>query len=124
MPKAEAGTFGDGRIRYEAETRNGYTSKKKRLVKLAPLSIAYRLRCLECLMRSLAEAFGFVNAGDNPKNFWAELDEEKQKVVYEKVNGIKVDSITRQICEDWQAKYSSRYSPTVFNNTLNTFRRV
>jgi hypothetical protein len=42
-PKAETGTFADGRLKYEAETHNGYTSKKKRLVRLAPLSIAYRL---------------------------------------------------------------------------------
>ena len=27
-PKAEVGTFGDGRLKYEAETRNGYTSRK------------------------------------------------------------------------------------------------
>lgn len=56
-PPAEVGTFADGRIKYEAETRNGYTSRKKRLIKLAPLSIAYRLRCLECLMRSLVQCF-------------------------------------------------------------------
>jgi hypothetical protein len=43
-PKAEVGSCGDGRIKYEAETRNGYTSRKKRLVKLASLSIAGRLR--------------------------------------------------------------------------------
>jgi hypothetical protein len=34
----EVGTFGDGRIKYKAETRNGYTSRKKRLIKLAPLT--------------------------------------------------------------------------------------
>jgi len=54
-PKAEVGTFADGRIKYEAATRNGYTSCKNRLVKLAPLSVAYRLRCLERLHRSLVE---------------------------------------------------------------------
>ncbi|SPE51231.1 hypothetical protein SBV1_130100 [Verrucomicrobia bacterium] len=42
-PVAEVGTFGQGRIKYEAETRNGYTSKKKRLIKLAPLSITGEL---------------------------------------------------------------------------------
>jgi hypothetical protein len=39
-PKAEVGTFADGRLKYESETRNGYTSPKNRLVKLAPLSVA------------------------------------------------------------------------------------
>src|SRR5271163_3363594 len=38
-PKTEVGTFGDARLKYETETRNGYTSRKKRLIKLAPKSI-------------------------------------------------------------------------------------
>lgn len=54
-PKAHIGTFADGRIKYETETQKGYTTRKNRLVKLAPLSVTYRLRCIECLRRSLAE---------------------------------------------------------------------
>ena len=54
-PKAQIGTFGDGCLKYEDETRKGYTSKRNRRVNLAPLSIAYRLRCLDCLRRSLVE---------------------------------------------------------------------
>ena len=43
-PKAEVGTFMDGRLKYEAETQNDYT--------LAPLSKTYRLRCVECLVKT------------------------------------------------------------------------
>jgi hypothetical protein len=53
MTKAQAGTSGDGRLKYETETSNGYTSHKNRLVKFAPLSLGYRMRGLECLRRSL-----------------------------------------------------------------------
>src|SRR5437763_96293 len=31
-PKADVGTFGDGRLRYESETKHGYTSRKKKLI--------------------------------------------------------------------------------------------
>jgi len=60
-PRAEVGTFGDARVKYEAETYNGYTSREKRLIKLAPKSIAYRLRCVECLARTLVECLYFPN---------------------------------------------------------------
>jgi hypothetical protein len=43
-PKAEVGTFMDGRLKYEAETKNDHT--------LAPLSKTYRLRCVECLLKT------------------------------------------------------------------------
>jgi len=115
-PKAQAGTFGDGRLKYEAETRNGYTSRKKRLVKLAPLSITYRLRCLECLQRSLVETV-FNKA-------WKDLGEQSQADYLAKLDALKASEITKTICDAWQARYSAHYSATVFNNTLNTLRRV
>jgi integrase len=117
-PKAEVGTFGDGRIKYEAETRNGYTSRKKRLIKLAPLSITYRLRCLECLVRSLAECLYF------PNRTWKELSEQIRKDALDRLDSMKASDITKKVCEAWQTRYSSQYSASVFNNTLNTFRRV
>ncbi|MGA2788888.1 MAG: site-specific integrase [Verrucomicrobiota bacterium] len=117
-PKAEVGSFGDGRIKYEAETRNGYTSRKKRLVKLAPLSIAYRLRCLDCLVRSLVECLYF------PNRKLKELNEETRKDALARLDSTKASDITKEVCEAWQTRYSSQNSPTVFNNTLNTLRRV
>ena len=123
-PKAEVGTFGDGRIKYEAETRNGYTSRKKRLVKLAPLSITYRLRCLECLRRSLVETI-FNKA-------WKELSEHGRNDFLARLDAMKADDLTKKekngkewkLGDAWQTHYSSQYSASVFNNTLNTFRRV
>jgi hypothetical protein len=66
-PKAEIGTFAGGRIKYGAETRNGHTSRKNRLVKLAPLNVAYRLRCLECLRHSLIECLFQSQGRARPK---------------------------------------------------------
>jgi integrase len=86
-PKAEVGTFMDGRLRYEAETQNDYT--------LAPLSKTYRLRCVECLLKT-----------------WPGVDK------------LKVDSIEEADCKAWAARYAAHYSPTVFNNTVNTLRRI
>ena len=86
-PKAEVGTFADGRLKYEAETQNDHT--------LAPLSKTYRLRCVECLLKT-----------------WPGVDK------------LKVDSIGEAECKAWAARYAEHYSPTVFNNTLNTLRRI
>lgn len=86
-PKAEVGTFADGRLKYEAETRNDYT--------LAPLSKTYRLRCADCLVKT-----------------WPGVDK------------LKVDTITEADCQAWAARYAAQYSPTVFNNTVNTLRRI
>jgi integrase len=115
-PKAEVGTFGDGRVKYEHETRNGYTSRKKRLVKLAPLSIAYRLRCLECLRRSLVETI-FNKA-------WKDLSEHGRNDFLARLDAMKASDITKAVCDAWQTRYSGHYSAVVFNNTLNTLRRV
>ncbi|HEY5232803.1 MAG TPA: site-specific integrase [Verrucomicrobiae bacterium] len=43
-PKAQAGTFADGRVQFEAETRNKH--------ELAELSRVYRLRCVDRIVRS------------------------------------------------------------------------
>jgi integrase len=43
-PKAEVGTFADGRLQFEAETRNKH--------ELAPLSRDYRLRCVDRIVKS------------------------------------------------------------------------
>lgn len=86
-PKAEVGTFMDGRLKYEAKTKNDYT--------LAPLSKTYRLRCIECLLKT-----------------WPGVDR------------LKVGSIEEADCQQWAARYAAHYSPTVFNNTVNTLRRI
>jgi hypothetical protein len=86
-PKAEVGTFMDGRLKYEAETRHDHT--------LAPLSKTYRLRCVECLIKT-----------------WPGVDK------------LKVDTLTEADCREWAARYAAHYSPTVFNNTVNTLRRI
>jgi integrase len=117
-PKTQIGTFADGRIKYETETRNGYTSRKNRLVKLAPLSIAYRLRCLECLRRSLVECLFY------PNKTWKELSEQARQDAFAKLDAMKASDFVKAHCEAWQARYSDQYSPSVFNNTVNTFRRV
>jgi len=117
-PKKQIGTFADGRIKYETETRNGYTSRKNRLVKLAPLSIAYRLRCLECLRRSLVECFF------HPNKTWKELSEQVRQDAFAKLDAMKASDFKKEHCETWQARYSDQYSSSVFNNTVNTFRRV
>jgi len=117
-PKAHVGTFADGRLKYEAETKNGYTSKKNRLVKLAPLSVAYRLRCLECLRRTLVECLF------HPGKTWKELGEEARAEGFAKLDEMNARDFTKEHCDAWQARYSSDYSPSVFNNTVNTFRRV
>jgi hypothetical protein len=117
-PKTQVGTFADGRIKYETETSNGYTSRKNRLVKLAPLSIAYRLRCLECLRRSLVECLF------HPNKTWKEFSEQARKDAFAKLDAMKASDFKKEHCEVWQARYSNQYSPSVFNNTVNTFRRV
>ena len=81
-------------LKYEAETRNGYTSRKKRLVKLAPLSITYRLRCLECLRRSLVETI-FNKA-------WKDLSEQSQNDYLARLDAMKASDITKAICDAWQ----------------------
>lgn len=86
-PKAEIGKFMDGRLRYESETKNDYT--------LAPPSKTYRLRCVECLLKT-----------------WPGLDKSK------------LDRIKEADCQEWAARYATHYSPTVFNNTVNTLRRI
>jgi hypothetical protein len=116
-PKAETGTFGDGRLKYEAETRNGYTSKKNRFVKLAPLSITYRLRCLECLRRSLVETL------IHPGKKWKSLSEQARRDAFVKLDAMNARAFTQEHCEAWQSRFSD-YAPSVFNNTVNTFRRV
>ena len=117
-PRAEIGTFADGRIKYKAETQNGYTSRKNRLVKLAPLSVTYRLRCLECLRRTLVEALF------HPNKAWKDLSEDERKDGFAKLDGMKASGFTKAISDAWQTRYSNQYSPSVFNNTVNTFRRV
>jgi integrase len=37
---------------------------------------------------------------------------------------MKAGDFVKAHCEAWQARYSDLYSPSVFNNTVNTFRRV
>ena len=86
-PKAEVGTFMDGRLKYEAETQNDHT--------LAPLSKIYRLRCVECLVKT-----------------------------WPGVGKLKAATITEADCREWAARYAAHYSPTVFNNTVNTLRRI
>ena len=117
-PKTEVGSFGDGRTKYEAETRNGYTSRKKRLVKLAPLSIAYRLRCLDCLVRSLVECLYF------PNRKWKELNEETRKDALARLDSTKASDITKEVCEAWQTRYSSQYSPSVFSGCRKTVKQL
>jgi Recombinase/Resolvase, N terminal domain len=86
-PKAEVGTFKDGRLNYETETQNDYT--------LAPLSETYRLRCVEYLLKT-----------------WPGVDK------------LRVYTIKEADCQHWAARYAAHYSPTVFNNTVNTLRRI
>jgi site-specific recombinase XerD len=116
-PKAIVGTFGEGRLKYEAESKNGYTSKKNRFVKLAPLSITYRLRCLEMLRRSLVETLF------HPSKTWKELSATARQDGFDKLDGMNAREFTKEQCQSWQARFSE-YAPSVFNNTVNTFRRV
>ena len=116
-PKPIAGTFGDGRLRYEAESNNGYTSKKRRFITLAPLSIAYRLRCLECLRRTLVEVLF------HPDKTWKSLSDQEQQSGFAKLDAMNAREFTAKVCEAWQTVYAE-YAPSVFNNTVNTFRRV
>ena len=85
--KAAVGTFADGRLKYEAETQNDHT--------LAPLSKTYRLRCVECLLKT-----------------WPGVDK------------LKASAITEPDCQKWASRYAEHYSPQVFNNTVNTLRRI
>ncbi len=116
-PKAEVGTFGDGRLKYEAESNNGYTSKKNRFVKLAPSSVTYRLRCLECLRRSLVETV------IHPNKTWKSLSVLARKDAFARLDAMNARDFSKAVCEAWQSHYSD-YAPSVFNNTVNTFRRV
>jgi hypothetical protein len=63
-PKAVVGTFTDGHVQFEQQTKCDHT--------LAELSKVYRLRCIECLLRS-----------------WPELDAKK------------VDTVTEPECRQW-----------------------
>lgn len=116
-PKALVGSFGDGRLKYEAESQNGYTSKKNRFIKLAPLSIAYRLRCLENLRRTLVETLFHQGKA------WKQLSKAQQDAAFTKLDEMNARDFTKEICESWQAGYAE-YAPSFFNNTVNTFRRV
>jgi integrase len=86
-PKAEVGTFADGRLQFEQQTSSDHT--------LAELSKVYRLRCVECLLRS-----------------WPELDTKK------------ADTITEADCRQWAQRYAENYAPQFFNNSLNVFRQI
>jgi integrase len=86
-PKAVVGTFAEGRVQFEQQTKCDHT--------LAELSKVYRLRCIECLLRS-----------------WPELDAKK------------ADTITEAECRQWAQRYAEKYAPQFFNNTLNVFRQV
>lgn len=89
-PKAEVGTFADGRLRYEAETNQDITLK--------PASRAYRLRLVECLLKT-----------------WPGLDT------------IKADTITEDDCREWASRYADSengYSAVVYNNSINILRRI
>jgi integrase len=86
-PLADVGTFADGRLKYEAETKHDVT--------LASLSKDYRLRCVECLLKT-----------------WRGLDK------------IKVDEITEADCMKWRSRFAGQYSPQVVNNTVNVLRRI
>jgi integrase len=57
-PKAEVGTFADGRVQFERQTMSDHT--------LADLSKAYRLRCVACLLK-----------------FWPGLDKRKADSIKE-----------------------------------------
>jgi hypothetical protein len=37
---------------------------------------------------------------------------------------LRVDTITEANCREWAARDAAHYSPTVFNNTVNTLRRI
>jgi integrase len=86
-PKAEVGTVADGRVQFEQQTKCDHT--------LAELSKVYRLRCVECLLRS-----------------WPELDAKK------------ADAITETECRQWAQRYAEKYAPQFFNNTINVFRQI
>jgi hypothetical protein len=85
-PKAAVGTFTGGRVQFEQQTKCDT---------LAELSKVYRLRCIECLLRS-----------------WPELD------------GKKVYTITEPECRQWAQRYAEKYAPQFFNNTINVFRQI
>jgi integrase len=86
-PKAKVGTFADGRMQFEQQTKSDHT--------LADLSKVYRLRCVQCLLRS-----------------WPELDSKN------------ADAITEPECRQWAHRYAEKYAPQFFNNTLNVFRQI
>ena len=86
-PKAVVGTFADGRLKFEQQTNSDHT--------LAELSKVYRLRCVNCLLKS-----------------WPGLDK------------LKVDTIKEQEVRDWAARYAVLYAPQFFNNSLNVLRQI
>lgn len=49
---------------------------------------------------------------------------QTRKDALARLDSTKARDITKKACEAWQTLYSSQYSASVFNNTLNTFRRV
>jgi len=62
-PKAETGTFGDGRLKYEAESHNGYTSKKKPIRETRAIE-----HCLPLALSRMSSAFFCRNADSSGQN--------------------------------------------------------
>ena len=52
------------------------------------------------------------------------MSEQAQRDAFAKLDAMKASDFTKENCEAWQSRYSDQYSPSVFNNTVNTFRRV
>src|SRR5262249_38616739 len=75
------------------------------------------LRCVECLRRSLVEVL--FHQGKP----WKDLDETDRAKGFAKLDEMRASDITKDQREKWEAQYAE-YSPSVFNNTVNTFRRI
>jgi hypothetical protein len=60
----------------------------------------------------------------HPSKTWKELSEQARVKGFAELDGMSASDFTKERCETWQAQYSNQYSPSVFNNTVNTFRRV
>jgi integrase len=60
----------------------------------------------------------------HPNKTWKELSAEARLDAFAKLDAMNARDFTKEHCEAWQARYSDQYSPSVFNNTVNTFRRV
>lgn len=76
QPPAEAGTFADGRIKFEAETRNKH--------ELAELSRVYRLRCVDRIKKS-----------------WAGLDNRR----VDSITDAEMQKWARQFSEDYAPQF-------------------